>query len=171
MHKFCTLSEKLAVGSDEQKQALAVGKSLWAQFIVFKLQLDNVVRMEAFENVTVSDYRNSETDGIYHLVTVSAIQKTSSTQGPNTFIMTPISKLLVDIYLEKVRPSLETKLSQDFLFINFLNGKRLQKSNISNSFQEYWRSCGGQEKVGCHFLAGHFNATEVEEKCSRVSQN
>jgi len=162
--KFCKLSDKLAIGSNEQKQALAASRSHWVKFLVFKLQLDNVVRLEAFENVTVTDYRNLVSDGDLHQVTVSAIQKTSITQGPNTFFLFPISKRLVDIYLEKVRPSLETNLSEDFLFINSLNGKRLQKSNMSSSFKELWITCGGKEDIGSHFLR-HSKATEVEEKC------
>jgi len=140
--------------SKEYKASLKNAQRDAAKFILFKMQVDNWVRCESFRICTVEDYMNRKpsADNEVSWIKLSGVHKTIATHGPGTFVVTKISERLIDIYLAKIRPTLETERSGDFLFINSRNGKQLQGSNVSTNFKEMWGKCGGKSSVSSHFL-------------------
>jgi len=78
-------------------------------------------------------------------------------------MVTEIIEVLIDIYISEVRPTLVTKNSMDFVFLNSTNGNRLRQSNTSTNFSDYWCRCGGKPQISSQFLS-HYAATVAKEK-------
>jgi len=160
------ISDKLDERSMEFREMLKSGRSTWAKFLIFKLQVDNRMWSEAMLKCTVADYQAKTLSPAKpgKMVIISAAHKRNAPHEPGNFVVTEISERLIDIYLYKVRPSLITEPSQDLLFLNPPKEVRLQGSNIANNFRVMWAACNGNERMLSHFLPRAF-AMETRENC------
>jgi len=138
-------------------------------FLLTEIAVGNANRSGVLANMTMNEFLQARlVDGQY--VVSVADHKTAYSYGPAKIVLTPTLHSWIDLYAQKLRPSIiTTEAAPEQLFLSW-NGEALTSGQITRAVQSIWNKAGLNEHITLNLVRKTAVSTMHEKRPQMSSQ-